>query len=321
MSKYFEIQKESFYDASARKRAINIVDEGTWEELIKPASKLTSPHLPTLGQAVSFDDGVVVGVGKLDGKTVVVISQEGKFIGGAVGEIHGAKIVGAFSLAQKLYDKIVEKYPNDIEKKRPAIIWSFETGGVRLHEANAGLLAHAEIMEQIQKCRGKIPVISLIGSKLGCFGGMGFVTVATDCIIMSEQGRIGLTGPEVIEEVMGKKEFDAGNKSLVSRTTGAKHKYIMRDCSFLVKDSIGDFKNQLKDVLSKSYSEIEKYRLIGSMKLVEEQMKLVALAAQIKPKDSMDVWKYFGNENPATLPEMSYDEFMKNLKRRERGGF
>lgn len=318
MDRYEEMQTRSFYEATARERAKNIVDEGTFEELVRPECKITSPHLPILGQAVSFDDGVVVGIGKIEEKSVIVISQEGKFIGGAVGEIHGAKIVGAFYLAQKLYDKIAQKYPNEIEKRRPAIVWSFETGGVRLHEANAGLLAHAEVMEQIQKCRGKIPVISLIGSKVGCFGGMGFVTVATDCIVMSELGRIGLTGPEVIEEVMGKKEFDSANRSLVYRTTGGKHKFIMRDCSFLVKDSIGDFKNQLKEILRKPYTEIEKYRLIGSMKLVEEQMELVELAASLKPKDSMDVWRYFGNKDPEKLPEMSYDDFMRIVKRRVR---
>jgi hypothetical protein len=43
------------------------------------------------------------------------------------------------------------------------------------------------------------------------------------------EGRIGLTGPEVIEQEMGKDEFDASNKALVYRTTGAKHKYIIQD--------------------------------------------------------------------------------------------
>ncbi|MGL4453527.1 biotin-independent malonate decarboxylase subunit beta [Cetobacterium sp.] len=318
MNRYEEMQKRSFYEATARERAINIVDKGTFQELVKPESKITSPHLPILGQAISFDDGVVVGIGKIQDRPIIVISQEGKFIGGAVGEVHGAKIVGAFYLAQKLYDKVLEKYPDEIEKRRPAIVWSFETGGVRLHEANAGLLAHAEVMEQIQKCRGKLPVISLIGSKVGCFGGMGFVTVATDCIIMSELGRIGLTGPEVIEEVMGKKEFDSANRSLVYRTTGGKHKFIMRDCSFLVKDSIGDFRKQLEDVLKKSYSEIEKYRLIGNMKLVEEQIELVELAATLKPKDSIDVWKYFGNKDSEIISELSYEDFIRIVKRRVR---
>ena len=64
--------------------------------------------------------------------------------------------------------------------------FSFETGGVRLHEANAGLLAHAEVMDAIQDCRRILPVVAVVGSKVGCFGGMGFVAAATDVIIMKK---------------------------------------------------------------------------------------------------------------------------------------
>lgn len=320
MKTWIDLQRESFYEATARERAFGVVDKNTFRELVSPNAGVTSPHLPVLGEAVSFDDGVVTGVGTIEGRPVFVISQEGRFIGGAVGEVGGAKIVGAFKAALGLYEKLAKKYPNDIEKKRPAIVYSFETGGVRLHEANAGLLAHAEVMEQIQKCRGKVPVVSLVGSKVGCFGGMGFVTVATDVIIMSELGRIGLTGPEVIEEVMGKREFDASDRALIYRTTGGKHKYIMQDCAFLVNDKIGAFWRQIRDVLRQPYSEIVKYRSIGSAELVEEQLDLVALAAELKPKDSKDVWRYYGNQNAEDIPDMYFETFAETAKRRPRRG-
>jgi hypothetical protein len=35
------------------------VDKGTFTELIGPAAKRTSPHLPVLNEAVEFDDGIV----------------------------------------------------------------------------------------------------------------------------------------------------------------------------------------------------------------------------------------------------------------------
>ncbi len=195
---------------------------------------------------------------------------------------------------------------------------SFETGGVRLHEANAGLLAHAEVMDAFQDCRGIVPVVAVVGSKVGCFGGMGFVAAATDVIVMNEEGRIGLTGPEVIEQEMGKDEFDASNKALVYRTTGAKHKYIIQDCNYLVEDKIGDFHNVLAEVSGLPMEEIEKMRRIGSLKLVQEQQGLVKLIGDMQPKDSMDLWKYYGNEDPAALPEMTTEEFLKVVKRRER---
>lgn len=319
MSKWEQMQNYSFYEATARERAKNIVDKDTFKELVSPIDRVTSPHLPILGEAVEFDDGVVTGVGKINKRPVFVISQEGKFIGGSVGEIGGAKIVGAFNIALELYDKIKAKYPNDYENRTPAIVFSFETGGVRLHEANAGLLAHAETMEQIQKCRGKVPVITVVGSKIGCFGGMGFVGVSTDVIIMSELGRIGLTGPEVIEQEMGKKEFDASDKGLVFRTTGAKHKYIMGDANFLVEDTIGAFRKKITEILNMPYSEIAKFRSIGSEKLVDEQIQLVALASKLNPKDSKDVWAYYGNQNPDKIPDMTLAEFMSTVKIRTKG--
>ena len=88
-------------------------------------------------------------------------------------------------------------------------------------------------------------MITLIGSKVGCFGGMGFVAAATDAIVMSEYGRLGLTGPEVIEQEMGKEEFDSSDRALVFRTTGGRHKYIMGDCNMLVHGKVADFREAL----------------------------------------------------------------------------
>lgn len=316
MKNWEELQNQSFYESTARQRAINLADPGTFTELLSPIDKMTSPHLPVLGEAVSFDDGVVTGVGKIGKRPVFIISQEGRFIGGAVGEVHGAKMVAAFRLALQSYDKIKAKYPEDFKDRAPAVVISFETGGVRLHEANAGLLAHAEVMEQIQHCRGKVPVIGLVGSKVGCFGGMGFVSVATDLVIMSALGRIGLTGPEVIEEAMGKKEFDASDRGLIYRITGGKHKYIMRDAAYLVEDTIGAFRNQIIEVLQMTYEDIQSHRSIGSLALVEEQLELVKLAAELKPKDAYDVWAYLGNTDSQAIPDMPYDRFMQEVKRR-----
>ena len=308
----------SFYEAGARERAKYLLDEGSFNELAGPNLGITSPHLGVLGEAVSFDDGVTTAVGTINSRPVFVISQEGRFIGGAVGEVGGAKIAGLFKLALDFYEKAAAKYPGK-DEKLPAIVYSFETGGVRLHEANAGLLAHAEIMEWIQKCRGKIPVFSLVGSKVGCFGGMGFVCAATDVIIMSSLGRIGLTGPEVIEQEMGKKEFDSSDRALVYRTTGGKHKYLMNDCAFLVEDSIGAFREKLAELLTKTYKEISEYRVIGSYDLVQKQLAIVKLVAEMKPKDSKDLWAYFGNSEAGRIPEMETEEFLQKAARLKSG--
>lgn len=312
------LQERSFLEATARQRAIGLADKDSFTELAGPQDRMTSPHLPELGEAISFDDGVVTGVGLIGERPVFIISQEGKFIGGAVGEVHGAKMVGIFKLALRAYEQAAEKHPEDLERYRPAVLISFETGGVRLHEANAGLLAHAEVMDLIQDTKGKLPVISVIGSKVGCFGGMGFVAAATDAIIMSPQGRLGLTGPEVIEQEMGKDEFDASDKSLISRTTGGKHKYIMQDCNVLNEDRVGAFRESLIELLSMSYAELIKLRRIGSYELVKEQMGMTALAAELNPGDAKDVWQYYSNENPEELPELDTADFLAVVRRRNR---
>jgi len=313
-----EYQDVSFYESNARVRANNLVDKGSFTELTGPCNYITSPHLPVLGEAISFDDGVVTGVGRIGIRPVFVISQEGGFIGGSVGEVGGAKMAGVFRLALETYEKIKEKYRGDYENRVPAVVISFDTGGVRLHEANAGLLAHAEIMEQIQLCRGKAPVISLVGGRVGCFGGMGFVCVSTDAVVMSEPGRMGLTGPEVIEEVMGKKEFDSADRALIYRTTGGKHRYIMGDANYLAEDTIGSFRRYIVRILDMPYEQIAAHRIIGTPALVLEQMALTGLATTINAKDARDVWEYFGNSEADRIPDMTYGEFMSCVMRRQK---
>lgn len=271
MKNWNELEKSSFFDANARERAVGLCDKGTFTELLGPQDRFESPHLPVLGTAVEFDDGTVTGVGLIGKHPVFVVSMEGKFIGGAIGEVNGAKMVNTLRLALKAAKDIKAAHADDYDARRPLVAISFETGGVRLHEANAGLLAHAEVMDAIQDCRRILPIVAVVGSKVGCFGGMGFVAAATDVIVMNEEGRIGLTGPEVIEQEMGKDEFDASNKALVYRTTGAKHKYIIGDCNYLVEDTVGDFKAALAEVADLSMEAIEKMRRIGSLELVQEQ--------------------------------------------------
>lgn len=317
LEKWNELQEMSFYSATARERAIGMVDPGTFREILGPRDRMTSPHLPVLGEVVEFDDGMTVGVGKIGERPVFVISQEGSYIGGSIGEVNGTKMFMTIRLALETYEKLAAKYNGEVpEEKRPAVVISFDTGGVRLHESNCGLLAHSEVMDAIQDARGKVPIIAVIGGKIGCFGGMGFVSVSTDVIIMSEQGRIGLTGPEVIEQEMGRDEFDSSDRALVWRTTGGKHKFINRDCDYLVEDQIGAFYNQLVEVLKLPMEKITQMRKIGSLALVNNQLELVNLGVELGVKDSMDLWKYYGNANPEAIPEMPLDEFLRTVKRR-----
>ena len=78
---------------------------------------------------------MIIVKGKLNGNDAVVISIEGKFQGGGIGEVSGAKFAGTLEKILKECKKGNRIYP----------IIIYDTGGVRLQEANYGLLSIAEI--------------------------------------------------------------------------------------------------------------------------------------------------------------------------------
>ncbi|KXW55309.1 biotin-independent malonate decarboxylase subunit beta [Ferrovum sp. PN-J185] len=228
--------KRSYREASARQRISGLCDLGSFNEWLGPVERLTSPHLEALGAPLSFDDGVVVGEGTIMSRKAVMIAQEGLFNGGAVGEVHGAKIRGALLRA--------------VTTSVDYVVFAVDSGGVRLHEANAGLIAISEIMRALFSVQqAGIPVIALVGGSCGAFGGMGIVTRLCDVIVMSEEGRMGLSGPEVIETVKGVDEFDAKDRALVWRVTGGKIRRTLNEAQVLVEDSIPSFRAALEGLI------------------------------------------------------------------------
>ncbi|MGE8250761.1 MAG: biotin-independent malonate decarboxylase subunit beta, partial [Stenotrophomonas bentonitica] len=188
------MSSHSFYEADARERVAGLLDAGSFSEFVGPARRIISPHLAQLDQPGAFDDGIVVGAGSLSGRPVLIAAQQGQFMGGGVGEVHGAKLTG-------LLERAVAVRPD-------AVLLLLDSGGVRLHEANAGLVAISEIMRAVLATRAAgIPVFALIGSGNGAFGGMGIVARCCTAVVMSEEGRLSLSGPEVIETVRGVEEF------------------------------------------------------------------------------------------------------------------
>ena len=120
-----------------------------------PSSAPMSPHLPQFDLPGAFDDGMIVGRGRSRPSRVLVAAQEGRFMGGAFGEVHGAKLVGLLRAARA---RICTR----------AVLLLLDTGGVRLQEANAGELAIAEIMRAMLEARGAgVAVVGLIGGRAG----------------------------------------------------------------------------------------------------------------------------------------------------------
>jgi len=285
--------RHSWFEASARARLAGLLDTGSFREILPPAESQPSPHLAQLDLPGAFDDGVIVGGGRLAGHSVLVAAQEGQFMGGAVGEIHGAKIVGLLRRA--------------VKEKPAAVLFLIDSGGVRLHEANAGLIAISEIMRAVLEARAAgIPVIALVGGSCGAFGGMGIVAKLCSAILMSEEGRLALSGPEVIETVAGVEEFDAKDRALVWRVTGGKHRYLMGDCAALLEDDIAAFRNGAAEFLAGWHEPEPGLAGLRARQSVLEQR----LAAYASYRDGLQVWAALGIAQPETVPMLDRDSLV-----------
>jgi malonate decarboxylase beta subunit len=212
----------SWFEAGARQRLAALLDPGSFEEFIGPQKREISPHLKVFDLPAQFDDGIVVGAARIGGAPVLVAAQEGRFMGGAFGEVHGAKLTGLLRAAKSL--------------KRDVVI-AFDTGGVRLQEANAGELAIGEIIRALVEARtAGVRVVGLIGGRAGCYGGGGLIAGCCSTLVVSEQGRISVSGPEVIETNKGVEEFDSRDCALVWRSMGGKHRYLIGGADLFVDD-------------------------------------------------------------------------------------
>jgi len=285
----------SYLEASARQRILRLLDPGSFTEFLPPQRRLVSPHLAQLDAPVSFDDGVVIGRGALHGKTVFAAAQEGGFMGGAVGEVHGAKLVGLLRRA--------------VAERAAAVLLLLDTGGVRLHEANAGLIAVSEVMRAVLdvRCAG-IPVIALIGSANGCFGGMGIVARCANAVLMSEEGRLAMSGPEVIETAHGVEEFDSRDRALVWRTTGGKHRYLLGDCDALVQDDIDAFREAVAQALL-GLGASAGLTLDGLE--AEQRMLRKRLEDHGGESEPAEIWRRLGVADPAALPLLDAAAFVQ----------
>jgi len=209
------ISRESFVELGARERARALLDAGTFRELAGPFDGLTSPWLERQGVVPQGDDGVIVAKGRIDGQPAVVMAIEGAFQGGSLGEVGGAKIAGALELA-------AEDNRNGVPTR--AVIL-FETGGVRLQEANLGLAAIAEIHAGIVDLRRYQPVVGVIAGQVGCFGGMSIAAGLCSALVVTREARLGLNGPAVIEQEAGIGEYDSRDRPFIWGLTGGEQRF------------------------------------------------------------------------------------------------
>ena len=170
---------------TARERISALVDDGSFTELDEFARHRST----TFGMEKNrpYGDGVVIGYGTIDGRSVAIYSEDFTVMGGSLGEVYGEKIVKIAELALK----------NGIP-----LIGINDSGGARIQEGVASLSGYGKIFRLNTRSSGVIPQISLI---LGpCAGGAAYSPALTDFTVMvNETSHMFITGPDVIKTVTG----------------------------------------------------------------------------------------------------------------------
>ncbi len=154
-----------------------------------PVARLATLFDPdTLELANSRDEGtgVVWGRGAINGAPAVAFCTDATKMGGAMGSEGCVNIVDAIETANR------ERIP---------VVGIWHSGGARLAEGVEALDAVGKVFAAMVHASGRIPQISVV---LGpAAGGAAYGPALTDVVIMSGQGRVFVTGPEVVRSVTG----------------------------------------------------------------------------------------------------------------------
>lgn len=264
------LNKQDFIELSARERAKALLDEGTFRELLDPFARVISPWLVKQNIVPQADDGVVIAKGTIQEQPVVLISIEGLFQGGSLGEVGGAKIAGALELAVE----------DNLKGIPTAAILLLETGGVRLQEANLGLAAIAEIQAAIVNLRQYQPVIAVVAGSVGCFGGMSIAAGLCSYIVMTQEGRLGLNGPQVIEQEAGVQEYNAKDHPFIWSITGGNQRFTSGLADAYVDDDRQKIRQQVIDYLTQG---VPHQHRSSNYSFYLEKLQQVDTAEQITP--------------------------------------
>jgi len=270
--------RRSYIELKARERATQLLDPGTFHELVGPFDRMESVWLPMQGIVPQSDDGCVVAKGTIDGQPAVVIAMEGKFQGGSIGEICGMKMAMAFALARK-----------DNEKGIPTrAVLSLESGGVRLQEANIGELVIAEIYAELVALRQYTPVVVVIAGNTGCFGGMSLAAGLSSYVIMTRQARLSMNGPEVIEQEAGLEEIVASDKVFVWGMCGGAQRYATGAIDVLVEDDADAITEAVKETFRKGLPPVLR---TDQYELYIRRLAAMDTSKQWTAEDIRNVWK------------------------------
>ncbi len=168
---------------TARERITILLDEKSFEEYDMFKEHRCSNF--SMSEKSILGDGVITGNGTINGRKVLVYSQDFTVFGGSLSESNAEKICKIMDLSIKL---------------GLPVIGLKDSGGARIQEGIAALGGYAEVFQRNVLASGVVPQISVI---LGpCAGGAVYSPAITDFIFMvKDSSYMFVTGPDVVKTV------------------------------------------------------------------------------------------------------------------------
>ena len=131
-----------------------------------------------------------------DGRKVIWMTHDFKFLGGSLGTAEGEKLVLGFE--------------RGLEKRLPVVV-ECRSGGARMQEGTLSLMQMAKIsvaVSALRSVRPAVPFISILQDPT--YGGVSAsYAMQSDVRIGVKDARIGFAGPSVILDTMYEKNQDA----------------------------------------------------------------------------------------------------------------
>jgi acetyl-CoA carboxylase carboxyltransferase component len=176
------VREESAVDRvpEPRERLERLCDPGSFAPV---RTEVRSPHL---GARAGPGDGVVAGAGRVAGRPVFCYAQDPAFMGGSLGVAHADSIVRVLELAARA---------------GAPVVGLIESGGARLQEGHGALAGYGRIFRASVELSARAPQISIVTGVSA--GGGAYSPALTDFVVMTDEARMFLTGPQIVHEALG----------------------------------------------------------------------------------------------------------------------
>ncbi|MDN3922675.1 carboxyl transferase domain-containing protein [Roseateles violae] len=170
---------------SARENIADLLDAGSWVEYgaLAYAAQRGRRSLEDL-RAQTPADGIVCGIGRVDGVELVVMAYDATVLAGTQGMRNHQKSDRMLEIAA--------------QRRLPVLLFA-EGGGGRPGDCDMPIVAglHVPTFASFARLSGQVPLIGIAAGR--CFAGNAALLACCDLIIATRDSNIGMGGPAMVE--------------------------------------------------------------------------------------------------------------------------